>query len=195
MKEKHCTPGALPDPSNLKSCPAIPPPKDWPALAPFDWLELNPADFSLNAESAPGAMRPPHPKKAGKHEHPKKPAPAAAFIETPKSYRDMETTITRETPLVQMTAGQLADFLKAGATAGPATIQAPAPTPGRRYVYGLKGIMQLFNVSNVTAQRYKKGIIKDAVSQYGRKIVIDADRALELFEAARAAGNVAGDQD
>ena len=37
----------------------------------------------------------------------------------------------------------------------------------------------------MTAQRYKNGIIKDAVTQYGRKIVVDADKALELFRAAK----------
>ena len=61
-------------------------------------------------------------------------------------------------------------------------MQAPAQAP--RYVYGLKGIMQLFGCSNMTAQRYKKGIIKAAVSQYGRKIVTNADLALELFRQA-----------
>lgn len=97
-------------------------------------------------------------------------------------------TITRETPLFQMTAGQLADFLKTQAP-GAACAAAPAPVDHeheqRRYVYGLRGIMQLFNVSNMTAQRYKNGIIKDAVTQYGRKIVVDADKALELFKAAK----------
>ena len=52
--------------------------------------------------------------------------------------------------------------------------------------------MQLFNVSNVTAQRYKNGIIKDAVKQCGRKIIVDADKALELFKAAHTAGNESG---
>ena len=55
------------------------------------------------------------------------------------------------------------------------------PEPGKRYVYGLKGIQELFNVSHGTAQRYKDGIIKDAVFQSGRKIVVDADKAMELF--------------
>lgn len=90
--------------------------------------------------------------------------------------------ITRETPLVQMTAGQLAEYLKSqeqGVTANrSAATQGATP---RRYVYGLKGIMELFGVSNVTAQRYKRGIIRDAVSQYGRTIVTDAELALQLF--------------
>lgn len=55
---------------------------------------------------------------------------------------------------------------------------------GRRYVYGLRGIMHLFGVSNVTAQRYKNGIIKDAVIQNRRKIIVDVDRAVELYNAA-----------
>lgn len=94
--------------------------------------------------------------------------------------------ITRETPLIQMTAGQLADFLKAQApAAASAATSKEGPGQGCRYVYGLRGIMQLFNVSNMTAQRYKNGIIKDAVTQYGRKIVVDADKALELFRAAK----------
>lgn len=50
-----------------------------------------------------------------------------------------------------------------------------------RLVYGLKGIADLFGVSHLTAQRYKDGLIKEAVRQNGRKIVTDADYALELF--------------
>ena len=87
-----------------------------------------------------------------------------------------------------MTAGQLADYLNThtapaqpGAAAGAAGAQAAQLDTPRRYVYGIKGIMQLFGVSNVTAQRYKNGIIREAVSQNGRIIVVDADRALELF--------------
>ena len=97
---------------------------------------------------------------------------------------EKKTEITRGTPLTQMTAGQLIDFLKK-AMPGTATDPTKAPESNRRYVYGLKDIMQLFNVSNMTAQRYKNGIIKDAVKQYGRKIVVDADLALELFAAAK----------
>lgn len=99
--------------------------------------------------------------------------------------------ITPETPLVQMTAGQLADYLDtraaAAAQAAPAAAGSAA-TPGaapRRFVYGIKGIMQLFGVSNVTAQRYKRGVIREAVSQHGRIIVVDADRALQLFNERR----------
>lgn len=88
------------------------------------------------------------------------------------------TQISPETPLAQVTLGQFIEYLKT-------YLQEPQRAEKTRYVYGLRGIMQLFNVSNMTAQRYKNGIIKDAVTQYGRKIVVDADRALELFRAAK----------
>ena len=51
----------------------------------------------------------------------------------------------------------------------------------RNLVYGLKGIEQLFNCSTTTAWRIKNSEwIKPAISQVGRKIVVDADLALEL---------------
>ncbi len=94
-----------------------------------------------------------------------------------------ESKINLNTPLATMTLGQLEAFLEARPkTIGAAVASAPEPTPARRYVYGLKGIMDLFKVSNVTAQRYKKGIIREAVSQNGRIIVVDQDLALQLFK-------------
>ena len=54
-----------------------------------------------------------------------------------------------------------------------------------RLVYGLKGIEDLFNCSHKTAQFYKDHVINQAVSQNGRKIVVDADLALKLFAERR----------
>lgn len=45
----------------------------------------------------------------------------------------------------------------------------------------LQVLKKLFGVSHVTAQRYKDGFLKDAVSQQGRVIITDADKAMELF--------------
>lgn len=94
-----------------------------------------------------------------------------------------------DTPLATMTLGQLEAFLEARLkTIGAAVAAAPEPTPAHRYVYGLRGIMQLFHVSNMTAQKYKRTIIKDAVKQNGRVIVVDADKALELFKERKGGG-------
>lgn len=59
------------------------------------------------------------------------------------------------------------------------------PEPGKRYVYGLRGIQGLFNVSHATAQKYKDGIIADACYQSGRTIIVDADKAIELFKGKK----------
>lgn len=56
------------------------------------------------------------------------------------------------------------------------------PKPAKRYAYGIQGIRNIFNVSHVTACRFKETIIKDAVSQNGRVIVTDIDKAIELFQ-------------
>ena len=56
----------------------------------------------------------------------------------------------------------------------------------KRWVYGIKGIAELFNCSHATAWKIKKsGIIDPAIKQIGRKIVVDAPLALELASKKR----------
>jgi len=51
----------------------------------------------------------------------------------------------------------------------------------RRYVYGLAGTACLFGCCLPTANRIKQsGKINRAITQVGRKIIVDADLALEL---------------
>jgi len=87
--------------------------------------------------------------------------------------------INESTPLSFLTVGQFLELLNSEKQPAPDNVQ----DKEKRLVYGLSGIRKLFNVSHATAYRYKETIIKDAVSQRGRKIVIDADKALELFNA------------
>ncbi|MGV8133774.1 MAG: DUF3853 family protein [Mangrovibacterium sp.] len=57
----------------------------------------------------------------------------------------------------------------------------PAQNEERRYVYGIPGMARLFGCSIPTANRIKKsGKIDKAIKQIGRKIIIDADMALDL---------------
>lgn len=91
--------------------------------------------------------------------------------------------ISPSTPIAMMTAGQLKDFLGLNV---PSRENSKEQTEGeqpqaKRYVYGLKGIKELFHVSHVTAQRYKNTFLAPAVTQQGRKIMVDADKALQLF--------------
>ncbi len=54
--------------------------------------------------------------------------------------------------------------------------------PRKRFVFGLDGICDLFGCSKSTAERIKKsGIIDAAITQVKRKIVLDAELALQLF--------------
>lgn len=51
----------------------------------------------------------------------------------------------------------------------------------KKYVYGILGIAKLFGCSLPTANRIKKsGKIDKAITQIGRKIIVDAELALEL---------------
>jgi hypothetical protein len=92
----------------------------------------------------------------------------------------MITSISNDTPLAMLTVGQLLELVKTAQKPDPQTAETEKE---RVYVYGLRGIRKLFNVSHATAQRYKDTIIKGAVMQQGRKIIIDADKALALFNA------------
>lgn len=91
----------------------------------------------------------------------------------------MTYIINKETPIAMLTVGQLMELLNSEKKQETVS----KPESSKRLVYGLHGIRNLFNVSHATAFRYKETIIKDAVSQQGRKIVVDVDKALELFNA------------
>lgn len=51
------------------------------------------------------------------------------------------------------------------------------------FVYGLTGIMELFNCSKSKAFQLKKTTIAPAVYQTGRKIMVDKAQALALVKA------------
>lgn len=83
-----------------------------------------------------------------------------------------------------MTPEQLREFAAEAARAALDTRNARAEekaTPGKRYVYGLRGIRNLFNVSHPTAQRYKSTFLAPAIMQRGRKIMVDVEKAMELY--------------
>ena len=57
----------------------------------------------------------------------------------------------------------------------------PVTDTEKKYVYGILGIAKLFGCSLPTANRIKKsGKIDKAITQIGRKIIVDAELALEL---------------
>ena len=82
------------------------------------------------------------------------------------------------TPIWQLTVGQFLDLMDSRHPYE----QAARKSPERRYVKGLHGIISLFGCSKPTAMKLKNTIIKDAVSQNGRVIITDAEKAIQLFK-------------
>ncbi len=92
----------------------------------------------------------------------------------------MKLNELKNKPLWQMTGEE---FLYLQQNSGPPPHVAPlaAPDPSKKYVYGIRGIAGLFGCSLPTANRIKQsGRIDRAITQIGRKIIVDADLALEL---------------
>ena len=91
-----------------------------------------------------------------------------------------------DTPITFLTVGQLKEVL--GIDSDQIAKQrekgaASSNAEQKRYVYGISGIRQLFGgISHVTARKYKDTFLRDAVSQQGRIIITDVDKAMELFK-------------
>lgn len=97
-----------------------------------------------------------------------------------------------QTPVCMMTGEQLAFLVTnlplLNKQGNKASSDEEAPKP-RRLVYGIQGIADTFGCSIPTANRIKRsGVIDDAITQVGRKIVVDADLALELAAKAKKQG-------
>ena len=95
----------------------------------------------------------------------------------------MNAVINLSTPIALLTVGQLIELIGTDKRQ-----DVPVAKESTNYVYGLNGIKKLFSVSHATAQRYKDTIIKEAVRQNGRKIIVDADLAVELFQQKTGKG-------
>ncbi|ATC37737.1 MULTISPECIES: DUF3853 family protein [Elizabethkingia] len=77
--------------------------------------------------------------------------------------------IDPKTPLWQLTVEEFLDLQKFNSSE-------------KKYEYGLKGIARIFGCSMPQANRIKSsGIIDDAIVQNGKIIVIDKEKALQLF--------------
>lgn len=94
---------------------------------------------------------------------------------------EIKLKVTENTPVAMLTVGQLAEFLGLSGRSEDLPHE-NAQEVGKRYVYGLKGICDLFHVSKSIAIKYKETILKDACYQSGHKIVCDVEKALKLFD-------------
>ena len=101
--------------------------------------------------------------------------------------KKMEVKNLLSKPVWQMTGEELIFLNRHALQEREAKAAQPAADKEKKYVYGIGGIARLFGCSIPTANRIKKsGRINRAITQIGRKIIVDADMALEL--AGRKSG-------
>ena len=87
-------------------------------------------------------------------------------------------------PIAMMTGEELTFLLNSSMEA---KAYEQTPVVQKRTYYGIEGIAQVFGCSVPTANRIKRsGIIDAAITQVGRKIIVDADMALALAKEAEA---------
>lgn len=93
--------------------------------------------------------------------------------------------ITDSTPVSMLTVGQQKELFTSWMKElmGEVNIAAPRSESNVRYIYGIAGIAREFNVSYVTAHKMKSGILRPAVIQNGRKIMVDADMAHDILRS------------
>lgn len=87
-----------------------------------------------------------------------------------------------QTPVCMMNGEELAFLLSnLGVLKKDIHSESATQSPDRKLAFGIKGIAETFGCSIPTANRIKKsGIIDQAISQVGRKIVVDVNKALKL---------------
>ena len=99
----------------------------------------------------------------------------------------MTRLVTREQLLekpICMMSGEEFVLLLQNAEKQPAKVPAKV-VPERHYEHGIAGIAKIFGCSIPTANRIKKsGVIDSAITQVGRKIVVDSELALSLTKEA-----------
>ena len=101
---------------------------------------------------------------------------------TPQRISNYDLHELLEKPVWQMTGEELLVLAQQGSTQREGDTQGKTSAKEERhFVYGLSGLARLFECSLPTANRIKQsGKINRAITQIGRKIIVDADLALEL---------------
>ena len=101
----------------------------------------------------------------------------------------MKDTLLKEKPLFQSTLGDLVEVLKEelgfASESGNDEKDNIFPSGGKHYVRGMKELAKALHCSISTAQRIKSsGVIDAAISQNGKVVVIDVERALDILRVS-----------
>ena len=107
-----------------------------------------------------------------------------------------KTQITDNTPIAMLTISQLTSYLRESLFPKPLLdllerqIHIEEEKKSKRYVHGVAGIKSLFNCGYPTAHKLKETIIKPAVHQQGRVILVDVELVLKLFEESKTVHSI-----
>ena len=102
--------------------------------------------------------------------------------------------ISDDTPIAMLTVGQLRSVLESSLKERTEENMESSSTDTKRYVHGVGGIKRLFNCSYPTAHKLKETILKPAVKQQGRVIIVDVDLAMKLFAEHEQVKSIKGFQ-
>ena len=110
------------------------------------------------------------------------PAALSLITKAVKNEQDPEYEELLEKPLWQFT-GKDHEYMLKHVLMESLSDEGGNQPSNKQYVQGIKGIADLFGCSKSTAQRIKNsGVIDDAITQVQRKILVDADLALQLVK-------------
>ena len=110
------------------------------------------------------------------------PAALSLITKTVNKEQDPEYEELLEKPLWQFT-GKDHEYMLKHVLMESLSVDGSSQPSNKKYVQGINGIASLFGCSKSTAQRIKNsGIIDDAITQVQRKILVDADLALQLIK-------------
>ena len=110
------------------------------------------------------------------------PAALSLITKAVSKEQDPEYEELLEKPLWQLT-GKDHEYMLKHVLMESLSVDGNSQPSNKKYVQGIKGIADLFGCSKSTAQRIKNsGIIDDAITQVQRKILVDADLALQLVK-------------
>ncbi|MCT4047243.1 DUF3853 family protein [Elizabethkingia anophelis] len=85
------------------------------------------------------------------------------------------------TPIWQLTVAELVELLDSGKKDSNDQL-AVTKEEKKEYVYGISGLAKILGCSKNHAGRLKSsGLLDGAIIQNGRKIIVDKEKALELF--------------
>lgn len=91
--------------------------------------------------------------------------------------------MTDNQQIFMLTVGQLKDLIREVISNPSNNKSEETPDSEKRYLYSIQELATFLGVSYPTAHRLKSTILRSAVYQTGRTILIDSDKVIELMKS------------